>query len=149
MRRMKKLISIVAGLAMAVTATVAAAPQAHAATVCNTAMVFQRGWGVYITQPSYNMSQSCTLRYGNRGDGVWFLQMMLNRCYGSNIAQDGSFGPATRQALINAQRRTGIIADGIYGPQSRNYLKHPASFEVVPVSPNSPYVGCTSMVRTA
>ncbi|MEV6323800.1 peptidoglycan-binding domain-containing protein [Nocardia sp. NPDC051787] len=65
-------------------------------------------------------SYSCTLRQGDRGDGVVKLQNNLNRCYSADLAPDGIFGEKTRSALITAQRAAGTAADGIYGPNTKD-----------------------------
>ncbi|WP_425486823.1 peptidoglycan-binding domain-containing protein [Microbacterium rhizomatis] len=39
---------------------------------------------------------------------------------------DSEFGPATYNALLNAQRVEGIGVDGVYGSQSRSYLRWPS-----------------------
>ncbi len=56
------------------------------------------------------------------------LQNTLRMCYQQGIALDGDFGPATRQALMNAQtwerevRRQNVATDGVYGPRTRDVL---------------------------
>ncbi len=52
------------------------------------------------------------LRLGSTGEDVKELQRLLN------ISQDGNFGPATRQAVIEFQRANGLTADGVVGPQT-------------------------------
>ncbi|WP_420794858.1 peptidoglycan-binding domain-containing protein [Salinispora tropica] len=59
---------------------------------------------------------------GAYSEAVFRLQVTLKRCYGANIATDSHFGPATKSALISAQRRENIAADGIYGTETRNNL---------------------------
>ncbi|MDG4797650.1 peptidoglycan-binding domain-containing protein [Micromonospora sp. WMMD1082] len=61
---------------------------------------------------------------GSVSSAVRALQTTLSFCYGKNIAVDGDFGPATRQALIEVQRSSRIAADGVYGPQTRDALGH-------------------------
>ncbi|MBR4307959.1 MAG: peptidoglycan-binding protein [Oscillospiraceae bacterium] len=62
-----------------------------------------------------------TLQSGNRGQSVRQLQFML-RVLSEYIpeippvAEDGIFGPKTRQAVLAFQRFAGLTADGIVGP---------------------------------
>lgn len=66
-------------------------------------------------------SDHLTIRYGSRGNSVREAQCILNRT-GARIAVDGSFGPATRMAVINFQRSRGLVADGIVGPKTWDAL---------------------------
>ena len=50
------------------------------------------------------------------------LQQNLNICYQQQLTVDGAFGPATKSALMAAQRKIGIAADGVYGPITRNNM---------------------------
>lgn len=59
---------------------------------------------------------------GAYSEAVFRLQVALKYCYGANIATDSHFGPATKSALISAQKRENIAADGIYGTETRNNL---------------------------
>lgn len=76
---------------------------------------------------NYPPGYQCVMRVGLPGMydnwGVYFLQRTLRQCYGQNIALDLDFGPATREALRNAQRWEGIPDDGQYGPQTRRTIK--------------------------
>lgn len=60
---------------------------------------------------------------GAVSDAVAQLQRTLVHCYGANIAIDKNFGPATKSALISAQRAENIAADGIYGPETLHGLE--------------------------
>ncbi|MEU6633286.1 peptidoglycan-binding domain-containing protein [Streptomyces parvus] len=51
------------------------------------------------------------------------LQQSLRECYQRNISVDGAFGPATREALLQVQRRVGAATDGVYGPETRSKMK--------------------------
>ncbi len=55
------------------------------------------------------------LREGRTGQYVLKLQNFLNQYNHANIAQDGDFGPTTKQAVINYQSDRGLYADGIVG----------------------------------
>ena len=61
------------------------------------------------------------LREGDTGLGVANLQYYINYLSGfynsiPPLAVDGSFGPATRAAVIDLQNTFGLVADGIVGP---------------------------------
>ncbi|MGE2714182.1 peptidoglycan-binding protein [Mycolicibacterium litorale] len=62
-----------------------------------------------------------TLQYGSQGAAVLELQRDLNRIFpdyaATPLVEDGEFGPATRAAVQEFQRRAdGLVADGIVGP---------------------------------
>lgn len=65
---------------------------------------------------------STTLRVGSKGENVRILQQLL--ASDSNIypsgAQDGSFGPLTKNAVIQFQIAYSLGADGIVGPATRS-----------------------------
>jgi peptidoglycan hydrolase-like protein with peptidoglycan-binding domain len=56
---------------------------------------------------------------------VFVLQMALKLCQGQDIAVDGIFGSATRNAVINTQRWWHVTADGVYGPATRDAMLWP------------------------
>jgi peptidoglycan hydrolase-like protein with peptidoglycan-binding domain len=58
---------------------------------------------------------------GMSGGCVSTLQALLNG-KGQSIAVDGSFGPQTRQAVVNFQSAAGISVDGEVGPQTKAAL---------------------------
>ncbi|MFF8319008.1 peptidoglycan-binding protein [Streptomyces bobili] len=94
------------------------------------------------TMPAYYLASgafvhTCNLRYGNTGEGVKTLQRALNLCYGTGLAADGSFGPATRTALRSVQGRIGAGVDGIYGPETRDKMAWPAY-----ALSSHAYIGC-------
>lgn len=62
-----------------------------------------------------------TLVKGRRGNDVKWLQWELNN-RGFNCDVDGSFGPATRSALIAFQTYAGLEPDGSCGPLTRKAL---------------------------
>ena len=57
------------------------------------------------------------LRQGSRGTGVRSLQAQLS-ALGAPLAADGIYGPKTRAAVRDFQRREGLQVDGIAGPQT-------------------------------
>ncbi|GAB3623066.1 hypothetical protein GCM10027418_11480 [Mariniluteicoccus endophyticus] len=57
------------------------------------------------------------LRPGDRGDDVKGLQMLLNS-NGARLAVDGSYGPATTDAVKDYQRRHRLEVDGHAGPKT-------------------------------
>lgn len=70
-------------------------------------------------------NRDCRLEQGNVSGAVTRLQNALrsSKCgVGSSIAADGQFGPATKSALIQMQKKLGIGADGIYGTQTANAM---------------------------
>jgi len=73
--------------------------------------------------PSYaTTNYNCILESGNvNADDEW-LQYSLRACYQKNIAIDGSFGPATYNALLQVQSQLGVTIDGVYGPGTRNAI---------------------------
>lgn len=69
--------------------------------------------------------------YTNNTHAVWCVQRMINhaidrgRYWGvAKVAEDGAWGPKTRQAVVDVQKGTGggLKADGIVGPQTGDML---------------------------
>jgi 3',5'-cyclic AMP phosphodiesterase CpdA len=58
---------------------------------------------------------------GDVGDVRW-LQGALNHVLGANLAVDGLYGPATRDAVTRFQESADLDADGIAGPLTRSAL---------------------------
>lgn len=110
-------IGAVAGVGIAV------APAAQAVTYCSSYENIIPGNGAWYKIPRAGDSYNCILESGNNSVAVTVLQQTLNKCYGQGIATDGAFGPATYQALMNAQRADGIGVDGVYGPVTKSNLK--------------------------
>jgi peptidoglycan hydrolase-like protein with peptidoglycan-binding domain len=52
------------------------------------------------------------IKLGSRGTQVSFLQNRLNTLDGSKLITDGSFGPATRNAVMNYQRKRNQVVTG-------------------------------------
>lgn len=66
------------------------------------------------------------LRFGASGPQVSALQGQLV-ARGYKLAVDGLFGNATRNAVKDFQRRSGLLADGVVGPATRLALDGPAT----------------------
>lgn len=70
--------------------------------------------------------QADLLQLGDRGPAVADWQAVLNHLFAHGapdrapIAEDGVFGPQTRQATIDAQDHLGVAEDGIVGPITRD-----------------------------
>ncbi len=60
------------------------------------------------------------------GADVRVIQQALNQRDNASLATDGTYGPLTRDAVINWQRRGQIGVDGIAGPQTRSSLGLPS-----------------------
>ncbi|GAB3685207.1 peptidoglycan-binding domain-containing protein [Streptomyces sparsus] len=107
---------------------VAAAPAAHAAPTCQTAVYKNMGGHYYADQPSTNSwSTNCVLSQGAQGYAVEVLQRSLQRCVNTwtrnNVAVDGVYGPKTAQAVRYAQAKYGSAVDGVYGPNTRDAMR--------------------------
>lgn len=64
-----------------------------------------------------------TLKLKSKGEEVKILQQNLN-AIGAKLTEDGSFGPATKAAVINIlQKPNGLQPDGSYGPKSFEKMK--------------------------
>ena len=73
------------------------------------------------------------LKRGSKGDRVRELQTKLNKV-GSNIAVDGSFGPATDKAVRDFQKNYGLAVDGIVGPNTTKKLDEVVTSNPKPVA---------------
>ncbi len=58
------------------------------------------------------------LKYGDRGHDVKMLQTWLNKV-GYPLDVDGSFGPATLNAVKSFQKSNNLIIDGFAGPNTK------------------------------
>ena len=86
------------------------------------------------------------LRQGQQGPEVATLQSRLNAVADSGLAVDGDFGPATRAAVVDFQRRAGIGVDGVVGPETYRALDEVEAgtrelAEPTPVTPTPPPTG--------
>lgn len=71
---------------------------------------------VYYTEPT------TTLKQGNKGSNVKWLQYMMNQI-GYKLTVDGVYGAGTAVSVKDFQRKCGLTVDGIFGANSRNMLK--------------------------
>jgi hypothetical protein len=73
------------------------------------------------------------LQYGSTGPAVLVLQQGMNKVFpryrAMPLVVDGDFGPMTRDAVIEFQRRSGLNPDGKVGPITRREL---AKFGIKP-----------------
>ncbi|MFD8263391.1 peptidoglycan-binding protein [Streptomyces griseoluteus] len=121
MRKVKAALAAATTFAAGMIALVPASTATAATPTCNSAGTYAGAWvPIYRATPSVN----CNLVQGTNSVGVRQLQTTLNKCYRAGLVEDGDFGPATRNALINAQRAAGTPADGEYGPNTRKAIKH-------------------------
>ncbi len=59
-----------------------------------------------------------SLREGNTGEAVRFLQQILILRYGFSIPFNAVFGPETRNAVRLFQSNRGLVDDGVVGPNT-------------------------------
>ncbi len=64
------------------------------------------------------------ISYGDQGEDVKQIQALING-FGFNLIIDGIFGPETQDAIIDFQRRSGLVADGVVGEQTWGALNSP------------------------
>ena len=62
-----------------------------------------------------------SFKKGNRGVVPWAIQRSLNHA-GHRLVEDGVYGPQTKRAVMNFQRRFGLYVDGVFGPASSSAL---------------------------
>ncbi|MDQ2958784.1 MAG: peptidoglycan-binding protein [Actinomycetota bacterium] len=85
------------------------------------------------TAASPNALCSTTLQEGSSGSCVTALQQRLNQL-GATLTVDGSFGPATKNAVLAFQGRSSIGFDGVVGPTTQSHLNSPGSVNLDRVS---------------
>ena len=61
------------------------------------------------------------LQEGDTGEGVRSLQQLL-AAKGYSCADDGIFGPKTKQAVMQYQKKSGLVDDGIVGEKTMTHL---------------------------
>ena len=62
------------------------------------------------------------LHTGSQGEKVWKLQEMLQELGYYTDTVDGQFGPGTRDAVIDFQKKNGLDADGYAGEETQSVL---------------------------
>ncbi len=70
----------------------------------------------------YGETPSIPLMQGHTGNQVKWLQEALNIVMNAGLTVDGSFGPATYNAVINYQKHFSLEVDGMFGPASRSKM---------------------------
>ncbi|MBM7116854.1 caspase family protein [Archangium primigenium] len=80
--------------------------------------------------PSESPTVRPTVRYGDSGPHVLYLQQRLS-AWGDVLLLDGEFGPTTHACVLNFQRVRGLMADGVVGPLTWRALEGRA-----PMSPD-------------
>jgi peptidoglycan hydrolase-like protein with peptidoglycan-binding domain len=66
-------------------------------------------------------------RHDNSVDGwVEYLQELLKQSVAPDLVIDGDFGVATERAVIEIQKRGGLLVDGVVGNQTWAYLRQEA-----------------------
>jgi hypothetical protein len=117
----KFLLGVLVVAVMAVAGVTAKAAQAQTTTVVASGYTY-----------------SGVMKAGMKGPGISTLQAALNEVNaGTTIVVDGSFGPATKAAVMKFQAANGLTADGVVGPMTGAKLA--ASTVAVITVP-----GCTS-----
>ncbi|MBA2177005.1 peptidoglycan-binding protein [Halobacillus locisalis] len=71
-----------------------------------------------VGQPIMTAPTTIILREGDRGENVTEVQRQLSYLGYYKDSIDGSFGPNTRNAVIQFQREQNLIVDGIVGPMT-------------------------------
>lgn len=66
---------------------------------------------------------SVTLQKGATGTQVKYLQKCLNKIINLDLKIDGSFGPATLDAVKKFQKKYSLAVDGSVGPKTRAKIK--------------------------
>ena len=74
---------------------------------------------VYVAPPGMKKDSEAlpTLRKGDRGEYVRYLQQLLN-AKGCQLQADGIWGVQTDTAVRNFQYKAGLVVDGIVGPKT-------------------------------
>lgn len=62
------------------------------------------------------------IKQGSRGEQVKTLQGLLNK-NGFDLVEDGIFGKATTDAVLEFQKKNGLTIDGLIGPKTKAILK--------------------------
>lgn len=88
----------------------------------NNVALFARRNNIDLSRPQTGIVVTeRTLRRGDTGDDVRAIQDVLIK-KGAQIKADGKYGPATIAAVIDFQRRNGLVTDGEVGRETRKKL---------------------------
>lgn len=104
----RRTAAAIVALAVIVAGLVVAAPAAHA----------DNSYRITL-----GMNECGVMAVGVTGTCIVSLQTWLNIFDDAGLVVDGRFGPATRAAVIEFQRRHGLLPDGRFGNASRNALR--------------------------
>ncbi len=74
---------------------------------------------------SYTGRPHPTLRNGDQGDEVKYLQVRLNGYYGPKLVVDGNFGSMTEALVMQFQASRNLTVDGIVGSKTWSFLEQP------------------------
>lgn len=72
---------------------------------------------------TYGYTATSTLKSGMSGAAVSSLQSALNMYANASLSTDGSFGPATKAAVMAFQSSKALSADGVAGPATQGALQ--------------------------
>lgn len=73
---------------------------------------------------TYGYTATSTLSQGMSGAAVSALQSALNNYANASLATDGSFGPATKAAVVAFQASKSLSQDGVAGPATQGALQN-------------------------
>src|SRR6201996_8753080 len=91
------------------------------------------------TEPFADLDNCPALTMGYHGGCVDQLQTELNDADHANLGVDGTFGAATKQAVITFQQQNGVSpADGIVGPQTKQALDRVTGGASTPAASGGP-----------
>ncbi len=82
-------------------------------------------WDYLYRITPYAETAHTTLRRGDKGDEVIYLQVRLNGYLGSELITDGLFGESTELAVRHFQAAMRITIDGVVGSHTWHYLDQP------------------------
>ena len=103
-------------------------------TVINAAKVVRFGGPAHLTRPGTPLpAQPRQLMLKTpmmHGADVRAVQQALNQRGHAGLDTDGTYGPATRDAVMTWQQREHIPVDGIVGPQTRSKLGLPTTVPI-------------------
>lgn len=92
---------------------------------------------------------------GQVSHGVWCIQKVFDICAGHPMAADSTYGPITRQAVIDIQRLFHLVEDGDVGPDTGDAIRFVGNNCLLPEFGRSPFwdvilapEGCNDAVPT-